>query len=178
MSFVYLFVGFGMLVMVHIIPYATDKNVSTIEASTIVTLIGAFALMAAVIGGRISDIKGRKGPLIIFLLIRALSLASLMWIDELWMFYIFAAFFGITLGGCAIILASFCIDIFGQRSIGVIMSSLNASLALGSAIGPYVGGLIYDLNNSYRDAFLIAAVFCVIAAFLVSLVKPDERIPR
>jgi MFS family permease len=178
LSLAYLLVGFGILVMTHIIPYATDKNVSAIEAATIVTVIGGFALTAAVIGGRISDIKGRKTPIVILLLLRAAALVSLLWVNELWMFYIFAAVFGVTLGGFSIIMASFCIDIFGQRSIGVIMSSMNTSLSLGSAIGPYIGGLMYDLNNSYQNAFLIAAIFSVIAAFLACLVKPNEGVLR
>ena len=173
---VWLFVGFGnLLVWTHIVPYATDANITAIKAATIMSVMGGLALPAGILFGRISDIKGKKTPLIILALLRTGALVGLIWARELWMFYIFAIFYGTSIGGTGVMVAALSVDIFGKRSIGVIMGTLDMVASIGSAIGPFIGGLIYDVNNSYTVAFLIAAFGNIIVALLIALVKVEAK---
>jgi OFA family oxalate/formate antiporter-like MFS transporter len=168
----WLFLGFGnMLVWTHIVPYATDANVTAIEASTILSVMGGLALPAGILFGKISDIKGRKTPLVILALLRAGVLIGLIWAHELWMFYIFAISFGISIGGTSVVIAALSVDIFGKRSIGVFMGTFDMLGYIGSAIGAFTGGLVYDVSNSYALAFIIASVGNIILAILMALVK-------
>jgi OFA family oxalate/formate antiporter-like MFS transporter len=173
---VWLFVGFGnLLVWTHIVPYATDANITAVKAATIMSVMGGLALPAGILFGRISDIKGKKTPLIILALLRTGALVGLIWARELWMFYIFAIFYGTSIGGTGVMVAALSVDIFGKRSIGVIMGTLDMVASIGSAIGPFIGGLIYDVNNSYTVAFLIAAFGNIIVALLIALVKVEAK---
>ena len=95
---------------------------------------------------------------------------GLIWADQLWMFYIFAVVFGITHGGSSPVLASLCVDIFGRHSLGVIMGTLAAIFLISAAIGPFVGGLIFDLKGSYSLAFLITAVTSVLMSVSIASV--------
>ena len=168
----WLCVGFGnLLVFTHTVPYATDMNITDIEAATILSVMGGIGLPAGILFGRISDIKGRKTPLIALALLRAGALIGVIWARELWMFYLFAITFGISSGGTSVLIAAFSADIFGRRSIGVIMATLDISFSIGSAIGPFIGGLVYDVYNSYTIAFIIAAIGNITAALLIALVN-------
>jgi OFA family oxalate/formate antiporter-like MFS transporter len=175
----WLFLGFGnMLVWTHIVPHATDLDVTAIEASTIISVIGGFSLPAGILFGKISDIKGRKTPLVILTLLRAGALLGLIWARELWMFYIFAISFGISIGGTGVIIAAISVDIFGKRSIGVIMGTFDMVGYIGSALGAFTGGLVYDVSNSYAVAFLIASIGNIIMALLMALVKVEAKPER
>ncbi len=66
------------------------------------------------------------------------------------------------------------IDTFGLRNIGFIMGSQNIAWVLGGAIGPYVGGFIFDVTSDYFIAFLAGVVAMLIAAVLVSLIDNSK----
>jgi MFS family permease len=91
------------------------------------------------------------------------------------MFYLFAVVFGITHGGSSPILASMSADIFGRRNLGVIMGILTAIHSIGAAIGPFIGGLVYDVNGSYAVAFLITAAVSALMAVSIALVRMEAK---
>ena len=176
LSFAWLFIATGnMLVWTHVVPYATDVNITAVKAATIISVIAVFAIPSGILIGRFSDIKGRIPPLIIICLFRAVVLVGLIWASELWMFYVLAISLGISIGGSAVILVTLNVDIFGKRNIGVIMGTLDVFASLGCAIGPFLGGLVYDINNSYTVAFIIAATANIILVPLVSLIKVKTK---
>lgn len=172
----WVFMGFGnFLVLTHIVPYATDVGIPAMEAATIISMNGILNILSGILIGRISDIKGRRMPGILLALIRAVALICVIWADRLWMFYVFAVVFGITHGGSSPILASLCVDIFGRRNLGVIMGSLYGVLSVSAAIGPFIGGLIYDIYGSYTVAFLITAGVSVLMALSIALVGVENK---
>ena len=167
----WVFMGFGnFLVLTHIVPYATDAGLPAVNAATIISVVGVLNILSGIVVGRICDILGSKIPGIFLSLIRALAVTGLIWADQLWMFYIFAVVFGITHGGSSPVLASLCVDIFGRHSLGVIMGTLAAIFSISAAIGPFVGGLIFDLKGSYSLAFLITAVTSVLMSVSIASV--------
>ena len=61
-------------------------------------------------------------------------------------------------------------DIFGSKHVGSIAGFIFAFAGLGTAIGPYLGGLIKDTSGSYVAAFLImASTNCAAIALLATL---------
>ena len=48
-------------------------------------------------------------------------------------------------------------DLFQGRSFGLIYGVNEAVLGVGSALGPWLGGFVFDVTGSYRIALLIAA---------------------
>ncbi|MFC1971257.1 MFS transporter [Chloroflexota bacterium] len=163
------------LILIHVVPYATDTNVTAMQAATVMSVMGGIAIPSGILLGRISDNAGRKIPLIAIFLLRATALIGLIWARELWMFNLFAVAYGITMGANAPLLSSLSVDMFGKRSIGVIMGTLNATFAIGATIGPFVGGFVYDANNSYTLAFLIGAILCTMTALSIPLIKMEIK---
>lgn len=173
---VWLFMGFSnLLAFTHVVPYATDVNVTAMAAATILSVIGGSAMPAGILAGRISDIAGRKIPLIIASLLRVVALLGLIWARELWAFYLFAVVFGISISSIGVILAALSVDIFGKRSIGVILATLDMSYAVGATIGPFIGGLVYDVYNSYNLSFFIAAAGSLLSVILIILIKMEAK---
>ncbi|MFC1971755.1 MFS transporter [Chloroflexota bacterium] len=172
---VWLCMGFGnFLVYTHIVPFATDANITTMQAATIISVIGGAAIPVGILMGKISDKIGRKIPIITASLLRAGAFVGLIFTHELWMFNLCAIIFGISIG-TGHLFAALSVDIFGKKSIGVIMGILNLVFTIGAAIGPFIGGLVYDVNNNYNIAFLIGAISSVMAALLISLIKVETQ---
>lgn len=169
---VWLFLSFCLvLVLTHVVPYATDMGISTMKAATVLSIIGGFNIISSLLTGRVSDIVGRKIPAVICALLLAGALIGLIWVRELWMLYLFAVVFGLSWGGLGVAATTLGVDIFQGRNLGAIMGALNMAFSIGAAIGPFVGGLVFDVTNSYSMAFAIGAAIMVVAALLVALIR-------
>ena len=163
------------LISTHLVPYATDLGISTIEASTIISVMGAFTILSRVLAGRVSDNVGRKAPGIITALLRAGAFLWLIWSRELWAFYLFAVVFGLSWGGLSLAVTALCADIFTGHRLGLIMAALEGGFSISAAIAPYIGGLIFDTTGSYYLAFIIGTVIMLLTAISMSLIKQEVR---
>lgn len=171
---VFLFWAFGLgLVMTHIVPYATDLGISTIEASTILGLIGGVQILSRLFVGRASDIVGRKLPGLICALLGTGALIWLIWSHDLWMFYLFAIIFGLSYGGLGVVNLTMVSDTFYGRNLGVIMGAMNAGYSVGLAIGAALGGFVFDVNGSYVVAFEMGAAAMLISGLCVVFVRRE-----
>ena len=164
------------LVMTHIVPYATDAGISTLEASTVLSVMGGFQILARLAVGRISDVTGRKLPGVTSVLFGIGALIWVIWSDNLSMFYVFAVSFGICYGGFAVVNLTMVGDSFGGRSLGAIMGIMNAGYSVGLAIGATLGGFIFDVTGSYVVAFAIAAAVMLITGLLVIFIRREMAI--
>jgi len=161
------------LIITHIVPHATDLGISTIEAATIISLIGIIQIIARLSVGRISDFVGRKLPGVTCSFIGAAALIWLFWASELWMFYLFAVIFGIAYGGLGVVQLALVSDIFGRRHLGTIMGVLEVGFSGGSGIGAFIGGLIFDVTGSYSVAFAIGAVTILLISLFIALTRRE-----
>ena len=172
---IWLFHGTAIyLISTHIVPHATDVGISPVAAATILSVFFIFSSLGSLVLGAISDTVSRKTISIICALIGTGAMFWLMWMPaNLWLFYAFAALFGINFGGISVMIGALAGDMFGMLSIGKILGWLNLSWFTGAAIGPLIGGTIYDMYQSYFFAFLIGAIcMLLVILFLAMLTKP------
>jgi len=159
------------LVFTHIVPYMTDTSVSGAEAAIVLGLIGSISIPGRLMMGVVSDRTGRKASAMVCGLLQIGAMIWVAWARELWMFYIFAIFYGFALGGFDIPVTALIGDIFGAHSLGEIMGVLIIGWGLGAATGPAVGGLIFDVTEGYFLAFIIGALAMMIATSFVAIIK-------
>ena len=88
------------------------------------------------------------------------------------MFYIFAVVFGFGYGGLVPSCFAVIGDIFGLGNLGIIMGVLDIGWGIGSAIGPAVGGFIFDTTKSYFTAFIISTL-AILGIALLALFLPE-----
>lgn len=161
------------LVLTHIVPHATDMGISATDAALVLSLIGGISIPGRLTMGMVSDRIGRKVSAVICALLQAGALVLLIWSQDLWLFYVFAAAYGFGYGGLDPPTLALIGDVFGLRSLGVIMGALVVGWGIGAAIGPAVGGLIFDVTKSYFMAFIIGALAMLVAALFVALIKQE-----
>lgn len=161
------------LVFTHIVPYATDTGISSVEASGILGLIGLVSIPARLIAGVVSDRIGRKVSAVVCALLQVAAMIWLIWSQETWMLYVFATVYGLGYGGFDPPTVALVGDTFGVRNIGMMMGVLGFGWAIGAAAGPALGGFIYDVNGDYSLAFLIGGLIMLVSALLVSLTSRE-----
>ena len=164
-----------LLVSIHIVPHATDIGFSDAQAATILSLFGGSAIVGRVLLGILADRTGRKLTAVICFLFQAGALLWLLWAQELWMLYVFALVSGFITGGVVPIITTLVGDTFGLHRIGTILGVLEVGFAVGAALGPFIGGLIFDIKNSYSLSFIIVAVTMVVGTVCIGLVRRERR---
>jgi OFA family oxalate/formate antiporter-like MFS transporter len=161
------------MIYTHIVRHAIDIGINTIQAASILSIIGFANIPGRIISGMLSDRYSRKAVAIIS---ASFMVASLIWLTQstnLWMLYIFAIVFGAAYGGIAPPTSSIVGDAFGMRNIGTIFGVLEVGWVSGAAAGPALAGFIYDTTGTYSLAFwLVVAAGCIIIALLSFLKVP------
>ncbi len=168
-----LFASSLFLVFTHLVPHVTDIGFSPAEAAGILSVMGLSAIAGRVLMGIMSDRFGRKLTPIIGTLLMAGSLLWLTWANELWMLYLFALIYGFTYSGLSSSMGALVGDVFGVGSIGAIFGVLEIGWGIGAALGPAMGGLIFDYSGTYSAAFLIEAFAILIICLLIAFIRRE-----
>jgi MFS family permease len=61
------------------------------------------------------------------------------------------------------------------RAHGAILGLINFILWIGSATGPYVAALMFDITGSYDSAFIVCVLLSIANVILVMLLKPARK---
>ena len=172
LAFAWLFMSLSVhMVFVHVVPYAVDSGITPMDAALIVSLIGFSNIPGRMVTGRISDAVGRKPLVVGCCLMQCAVLFYLMHARELWMLYIFGIVFGFLWGGGGTMIAAMIGDTFGMRNLGSIMGMMTGAWALGAAIGPAIGGYIFDVSGAYLVAFGAGAAAYFLSGCFAASVK-------
>jgi MFS family permease len=164
-------------VWVHIVPHATELNISAIKAAGIISISsGASILGNFVLGGVIGDRVGNRKIIVTGFILMSAVLFWLLFARELWMLYLFAAVSGLAIGGLAASEPPLLARLFGLSSHGLILGIVGLGFTFGAAIGPFVTGYIFDFTDSYRAAFLICAAVAVFGFILASILRPVKTL--
>ncbi|MFH1639955.1 MAG: MFS transporter [Chloroflexota bacterium] len=158
------------VVLVHINPYALDIGIPALTAATIVSFISASSTIGRIATGFISDRVGGKPMLVICLIVSTLALIWLLFTGQIWMFYLFAAVFGLAYGGMVTLIAIVSAELFGLKSFGMIFAGLMLVSITGEAMGAPMAGVIFDVTGSYRLAFFICIALCSMAILFSLLI--------
>jgi predicted MFS family arabinose efflux permease len=161
------------LVLTHFIPHAAEHGFSEMHAAQALGLMGAMNIVGTIASGWICDRFGRKVPLAIYYGLRGLSLVFLLYVWNVPSLHIFAAIFGLNYISTVPPTATLTANIFGRLSVGALAGWIYFSHQVGSALGAWVGGAIFDATGSYSWAFLSAAILALIASGLSLLIKEE-----
>jgi MFS transporter, OFA family, oxalate/formate antiporter len=163
------------LVNTHIVAHAIDSGFPVIEAALILSIIGGCNVAGRLLVGFVSDTIGAKKGAIISSLIGTLALVLLTFSAEKGAFYVFGALFGLAWGGFGTATTVLVSRLFGLKSIGMILGSMNVGWHLGAAIGPAMGGLVFDATGSYFTAFIMGTAALLIAGLLTSMITTNSK---
>ena len=165
-----------LTVMVHIVPFAHEMNVSPTRAASVLSTIAGVSMAGRFISGLAIDRMGSK-KVIIFCFI--LLIAGLLWLQiatELWMLYLFAVVYGVAHGGFFTCFSPLIAEFFGIKFHGVLFGITMFSGNLGGALGPVMAGYVFDITGAYAGAIWICIAVATLGFVLVSLITKIENL--
>jgi MFS family permease len=95
---------------------------------------------------------------------------TLLW-PALWLF-------GIGWGANYTMLQALVADVFGAHSLGKILSAINLMDATGGALGPWITGMLFDVQGDYQLAFGLMGLLIAIALCAAMAVRVPARPAR
>ena len=163
--------------IVHIVPHATDINTSAASAARLLAVIGGIAIVGRIFLGNLADKIGSRSIFIIGFILMSAAFFLLVPARALWMLYVFAVTFGFIQGGVGASESLLVADIFGLKSFGLIYGVAGCGFTLGAAVGPWLGGFVFDITGKYQLVFLGCALVGIIGLILTVCLRPirDER---
>ncbi len=138
----------------HMVTNAIDHGVSAMAATTVLGAAGLASLSGRVICGLLADRLGAKRVLIVGLAIQAVAVSLYLVTRELAGFYALALMFGLAYGGVMPLYAIVVREYFGARIMGATFGAVAFASTLGMALGPWLGGVLYDSFGSYAWLFI------------------------
>jgi MFS family permease len=138
----------------HTVSYAIGCGLPTMAAVTIYSMEGVAGLGGRVLFGVLGDRVGAKPVLIAGLLIQAFAAGSYLLVNRLDGFYAVALVFGLAYGGVMPLYAVLARNYFGPRILGTVLGAATMLSALGMALGPAIGGWIFDRYGSYAWLYI------------------------
>jgi MFS family permease len=151
---------------VHQVAYLVDQGVATIIAASVVGVVGASSIVGKTGGGWLSDRVEREFVYVAGIAIMVGAVAALVALagaPARWAIYGYAVLLGLGYSATASLMPALVSDRFGGPHFGTIVGVGLMGAAVGSALGPWLAGYLFDQTGSYRLAFAIAAG-CGVAA--------------
>jgi len=125
--------------------------------------------------GAISDKLGRKKSIVLMMATQGIFVILFQWIAGTpALLYLGAALIGFNFGGNFALFPTITADTFGTKYIGQNYGWVFLAYGIGGIFGPIMGGKLGDMNN-FSLAFIICGILCLIAAGIISGVKPPKE---
>jgi MFS family permease len=162
------------LVIAHQIKFAEDVGYSSLLATSVFALFGIASIVGQV-GAFISDLIGREKTALFAVVLHMGGLFALVSVHDTsqpWLLYVYAICAGFATGTFSPTIIVGAADIFHGKNIGAISALLLTGVGFGGAIGPWLGGYIYDISGSYNVAFIISIVAVALAGISIWIAAP------
>lgn len=146
-------------VTTHQVAHVVDLGFPKMTAVNVLGAVGLLSSIGRVLFGILSDRIGRVGAASSSYLCSALGILILLVLAPGWgvgWLYLFALLFGIAFGARGPIVSAMTADTFRGRQYGTIFGLIHLSNGVGAALGPWMGGVLYDATGSYGLAFGMA----------------------
>jgi len=170
MYFIFLFCQIA--ITVHIVIHATGMGVPATSAANLLAIFGALLIVGLNVMGMSADKFGGKSALIVSFALMTVAFLLIILSKEIWILYLFAGVLGFAAGGMQVLFSPIVAELFGLRAHGVILASTAFFGGVGAAVGPAMGGYIFDVTGSYSLAFIICAIMAAIAFMMALLLRP------
>jgi MFS family permease len=152
-------IGFQIMAT-HQVAHALDRGFAPATVVWVFAFGAGSQMLGNLAGGWLSDRVGRGGVFALGSLIAIAGIACLAAVrgpDDLFLLGCYTAA-GIGFGMRIAQLSAIPADVFAGPSLGAILGVVQAGGGVGGAVGPFLGGWIFDVTGSYQLAFLAAAI--------------------
>lgn len=162
----FLVCGFQTIfIMIHLPAYLIDQGMAPVTGMTALAIIGLFNVAGSYLCGYFGGIYSKKWLLAWIYLVRAAVISAFIWFPTSSVsVYVFAAIMGFTWLGTVPLTNALVAQIFGVRYISTLFGIVFLGHQIGSFLGAWYGGYIYDLTGSYQQVWFCAIILSILAA--------------
>jgi MFS family permease len=157
----------NFMVTTHQVAHLVEAGFDAGRAATAFGLVGLLSAVGRIAFGTLSDRWGRVPAALLSYAATAGGTLALLLLEPGspgWLLWAYVLPFGLTLGARGPIVAALTADVYRGRNYGTVLGLITFGNRLGSAIGPWLGGVIHDLTGSYRAAFAVSIAALSLAA--------------
>ena len=175
----YFVCGFQVVFIgVHMPSYLKDHGLQAHVATTALALIGLFNVFGTYFAGMLGGRMTKKYLLSTIYVLRSLAIVAFV-VAPLtpWSVYVFAAVIGFLWLSTVPLTNGIVAEIFGVRYLSMLGGFVFLSHQVGSFLGVWLGGRLYDATGSYDVVWWLAVALGVFAA-LVNLPIRERAILR
>jgi cyanate permease len=173
-------IAFGLVmsvlsaILIHIVPYATDRGISAYRAGLILSLAAGLGVPGKLIFGWLFDRVDARVALLTSLAVQALGLIGILLGDAYGWLLAGAAVFGFGMGGVIPLQGAIGGAAFGRASFGKAMGLLRPVQLPLAVIGVPLAGWIHDSSGGYAPAFTLFLGFYLAAAVIIGLLRLER----
>jgi MFS family permease len=158
----------------HMVTHVIDRGAPTMAAATVLSVAGLASLSGKIACGIFADRVGAKQTLVAGLALQAVAISLYLAAGGLGSFYALAVVFGFAYGGVMPLYAILVREYFGERIMGAAFGAVSLTATLGMALGPWIGGRVYDGLGSYAWMFIGSAAIGLGAVAIAFTFRPPR----
>ena len=152
-----------------------DQHYEQGDAARIISLVLTFSIIGRLLMGWLSDYLPKKYVMLLIYLLVASAIPLLFFASQPGMMYIFAAVFGMGLGGEYLIIPLIAGELFGVRVLGRLMGVVLTADGVAEAVSPMLVGYLRDRSASYQTGFITLIGIALVGAVAVGCL-PRNRV--
>ncbi|MFT3701729.1 MAG: MFS transporter [Agriterribacter sp.] len=150
--------------------FSLDLKFTQEQSANILSLVLFSSIIGRLFMGWMADRLSKKWVMLLIYFLVAAAIPLLYYAASPGVIYVFAFVFGVALGGDYMIIPLMTAELFGVKSLGLVMGFILTSDVIADATAPMLVGWIRDSTGSYLTAFawliVLAMVGFIAIAFL------------
>jgi len=151
------------------------RNDLLLQGAEAVGWLAIFNAVGRIAWGFISDKIGRTGAFVLMFVFQAVMMVVLTGMNTELTLAIGASIVGFNFGGNFALFPSATADLFGAKNLGVNYGWVFTSYGVAGVVGIAAGNAAKTMTGSYRAAFILAAVLCLISAGLAIGLQVSQK---
>jgi sugar phosphate permease len=145
-----------------------DQSFSEDNAANIISLMLAFSIIGRLFMGWLADHLSKKYVMLLIYLLVAAAIPLLFFASTPSAVYVFAAVFGLGLGGEYLIIPLMTAELFGVKVLGRLMGVILTADGVAEAACPMLIGYLRDRTGNYNVGFITLICIALLGALAVA----------
>ena len=145
-----------------------DQNFSEAGAANIISLVLTFSIIGRLFMGWLADHMPKKYVMLLIYLLVAAAIPLLFFASTPSAVYLFAAVFGLGLGGEYLIIPLMAAELFGVKVLGRLMGVILTADGVAEAVCPMLIGYLRDRTGNYNVGFITLICIALLGALAVA----------
>lgn len=143
-------------------------------AATAVSLTSGASLCGRFLVGSFVDRADKRMVAVVCFLLQGAAVFTASHSTQPLILYLCVILFGLTMGNIIMLQPLIIGEFFGIVSFGRISGLMLLFTSSGSALGPMLGGMLFDLTQGYKTSFTLFACGYALAALLIFFANPPD----